>query len=78
MDYQQNPLELYQMMHARGLSVGCADLYKAWAYYHEVVGDYKSANAIFELGKQALAQPYDELEMAHQNLIMAAGKHVSN
>ncbi|XP_044751997.1 mitotic checkpoint serine/threonine-protein kinase BUB1 beta-like isoform X2 [Coccinella septempunctata] len=75
-DYQQNPLELYQMMHARGLSVGCADLYKAWAYYHEAAGDYKSANSIFELGKQALAQPYDELEMAHQNLVMAAGKHM--
>ncbi|XP_045472782.1 mitotic checkpoint serine/threonine-protein kinase BUB1 beta-like [Harmonia axyridis] len=75
-DYQQNPLELYQMMHARGLSVGCADLYKAWAYYHEAAGDYKSANAIFELGKQALAQPYEELEMAHQNLVMAAGKHL--
>ncbi|KAL3282790.1 hypothetical protein HHI36_005955 [Cryptolaemus montrouzieri] len=75
-DFQQNPLELYQMMQARGLLVGCADLYKAWAYYHEAVGDYKSANTIFELGKQALAQPYEELEIAHQNLVMAAGTHM--
>ncbi|KAK9872882.1 hypothetical protein WA026_020236 [Henosepilachna vigintioctopunctata] len=75
-DLQQNPLELYQMMNAKGLLTGCADLYKAWAYYHEAEGDYKSANTVFELGKQNLAQPFDELDAAHQNLVMAAGTHM--
>lgn len=76
-DLQQNPLELYHMMHAQGLCIGCADLYKAWAYYHEAAGDYKSANAVFEYGERALAQPYEDLLVAHQNMIIAAGQHVS-
>lgn len=65
------------MMHAKGLCKGCADLYKAWAYYHEAVGDFRSANLVFEYGRRALAQPYEELMDAHQNLYIAAGQHVS-
>lgn len=65
------------MMHAKGLCRGCADLYKAWAYYYEATGDYKGANQAFELGKRAFAQPMEELLSAHQNLIMAAGQQVS-
>ncbi|KAJ8954375.1 hypothetical protein NQ318_011048 [Aromia moschata] len=75
-DLQQNPLELYHMMRAKGLCRGCADLYRAWAYYYEAAGDFQSANNVFEDGKRALAQPYEDLENAHQNLIMAAGQHV--
>lgn len=66
------------MMHAKGLCKGCADLYKAWAYYHEAVGDFHSANLVFECGRKALAQPYEELMDAHQNLFIAIGQHVSN
>uniref|UniRef100_V5GRK0 Mitotic checkpoint serine/threonine-protein kinase n=1 Tax=Anoplophora glabripennis TaxID=217634 RepID=V5GRK0_ANOGL len=76
-DLQQNPLELYHMMRAKGLCCGCADLYRAWAYYYEAVGDFQSANNVFEDGKRVLAQPYEDLENAHQNLIMAAGQHVN-
>lgn len=65
-------------MHSKGLCIGCADLYRAWAYYHEAVGDFTSAHHVFELGKNALAQPYDELENAHKNLVIAAGQHVKN
>lgn len=65
------------MMHAKGLCNGCADLYKAWAYYHEAAGDFRSANLVFEYGRRALAQPYEELIDAHQNLYIAAGQHVS-
>lgn len=65
------------MMNAKGLCKGCADLYKAWAYYHEAVGDFRSANLVFEYGRKALAQPYEELIDAHQNLYIAAGQHVS-
>ncbi|KAJ8951176.1 hypothetical protein NQ314_007716, partial [Rhamnusium bicolor] len=75
-DLQQNPLELYHMMRAKGLCRGCADLYRAWAYYYEAAGDFQSANNVFEEGKRALAQPYEDLVNAHQNLILAAGQHV--
>ncbi|KAG5889015.1 hypothetical protein JTB14_033944 [Gonioctena quinquepunctata] len=74
-DLQPNPLELYHMLKAKGLCIGCADLYRAWAYYHEASGDFHSANNVFEEGKRNLAQPYEELEIAHKNLIMAAGQH---
>lgn len=51
-------------------------MYKAWAYYHEAVGDYKSADSVFQMGKRELAQPASELDIAHKNLIFAAGVQV--
>nr|XP_023012037.1 mitotic checkpoint serine/threonine-protein kinase BUB1 beta [Leptinotarsa decemlineata] len=74
-DLHPNPLELYHMLKAKGLCIGCADLYRAWAYYHEAAGDFHSANNVFEEGKRNLAQPYEDLDTAHKNLIMAAGQH---
>ncbi|CAG9838124.1 unnamed protein product [Diabrotica balteata] len=75
-DLQPKPLEFYHMMKAKGLCTGCADFYKAWAYYHEAAGDFIAANKVFEEGKRNLAQPFDELENAHQNLVIAAGQHL--
>nr|CAH7764423.1 unnamed protein product [Callosobruchus chinensis] len=75
-DTLPSPIESYQMAKSKGLCVGCTDMYKAWAYYYEAVGDFQSANNIFEEGKRNLAQPYDELEIAHNNMIMAAGQHL--
>lgn len=73
---QQNPLELYQMLYSKGLYKGVSDLYRAWAYYHEVAGDYRNADAVFQLGRKELAQPYEELLEAHKNMIYAAGQQV--
>ncbi|XP_030753642.1 mitotic checkpoint serine/threonine-protein kinase BUB1 beta-like [Sitophilus oryzae] len=75
-DMFPNPLELYLMMKSKNLCTGCADFYKAWAYYYEAVGDFQKANNVFEEGKKNLAQPYEDLEIAHKNLITAAGEHV--
>ncbi|KAK5646419.1 hypothetical protein RI129_004883 [Pyrocoelia pectoralis] len=75
-DLQPNPAELYHMMHAKGLCIGCADLYRAWAYYYEAAGDYRGADVIFQLGRSEMAQPQQELIMAHQNMIFAAGQQV--
>ncbi|XP_025830575.1 probable inactive serine/threonine-protein kinase bub1 isoform X4 [Agrilus planipennis] len=75
-DMQPNPLELFHMMHAQGLCRSCADLYRAWAYYHEVAGDFKSADMVFQLGEQELAQPYEELVTAHRNLVYAVGQQM--
>lgn len=74
---QQNPIELFQLMHARGLCRGITDLYRAWAYYHEAAADYVNADAVFQLGRRELAQPTDELDTAHNNLIFAVGVYVN-
>lgn len=63
-------------MYHKGLCRGCADFYKAWAYYHEAAGDFQGANRVFQYGKQEIAQPYEDLCNAHQNLVIAAGNHV--
>lgn len=73
---QQNPLELYQMIYARGLCRGCAEFYRAWAFYHEAAADYRSADEVFQLGRRELAQPFEELILAHQQLVFAAGQQV--
>lgn len=75
-DMFPNPLELYLMMKSKNLCTGCADFYKAWAYYYEAAGDFQKANNVFAEGKKNLAQPYDDLENAHKNLITAAGEHM--
>ncbi|KAK9718132.1 Mad3/BUB1 homology region 1 [Popillia japonica] len=75
-DYHENPLDLYHMLYTKGIGRGCSDLYKAWAYYYEVVGDYKSADLVFQRGARELAQPFDDLMAAHQNMIYAAGQQV--
>ncbi|XP_019868054.2 uncharacterized protein LOC109596895 isoform X2 [Aethina tumida] len=74
-DMHSEPIELFHMMYANGLCRGCADLYKAWSHYHEAAEDFQGANNILELGKKAMAQPYEELEMAYQNLLMAVGQY---
>ncbi|CAG9858282.1 unnamed protein product [Phyllotreta striolata] len=75
-DTKPDPLEFYRIMKSKGLCIGCAEFYKAWAYYYEAVGDFQSASKVFEEGKRNCAQPYEELENAYQHLIVAAGKHV--
>lgn len=74
---QHNPLELFNIMYKRGSCRGCTDFYKAWAYYYEAAGDFQHADRVFQWGKRENAQPFDDLDHAHNNLIFAAGQHVS-
>ncbi|XP_022901920.2 mitotic checkpoint serine/threonine-protein kinase BUB1-like [Onthophagus taurus] len=75
-DYQQNPIELYHMLFSKGLCKGCADFYRAWSFYHEVMGDFKNADLVLNCGIREHAQPYEELLAAQQSLIFAAGQQV--
>ncbi|GJQ82791.1 Bub1 [Trypoxylus dichotomus] len=75
-DYHQNPLDLYHMLYTKGIGRGCADLYRAWAYYYEALGDYKGADLVFQRGEKELAQPFNDLMAAHQNMVYAAGQQV--
>lgn len=74
---QHNPLELYHMMYARELCRGCADMYLAWAYYHEAGGDFRKAEEVYQLGKSERAQPYDDLLKAHTTFYLNIGQSVS-
>ncbi|EFA04692.2 mitotic checkpoint serine/threonine-protein kinase BUB1 beta [Tribolium castaneum] len=75
-DQHQNPLELYHMMYASELCRGCADMYRAWAYYYEATGDFQNAHIIFEYAKKELAQPFSDILRAHESLVLAAGRHM--
>ncbi|XP_044268700.1 mitotic checkpoint serine/threonine-protein kinase BUB1 beta-like isoform X2 [Tribolium madens] len=75
-DQHQNPLELYHMMYASELCRGCADMYRAWAYYYEATGDFQNAHTIFEYAKKELAQPIGDILSAQESLVLAAGRHM--
>ncbi|XP_017776519.1 PREDICTED: mitotic checkpoint serine/threonine-protein kinase BUB1-like [Nicrophorus vespilloides] len=77
-DMQQNPIEIYHMLFSKDICKGCADLYKGWAYYYEVNGDFRNANAIFKLGISELAQPVEDLFNAQHSMVFAAGQQVIN
>ncbi|CAH0545630.1 unnamed protein product [Brassicogethes aeneus] len=75
-DLHTNPIELYNIMHARNLCRGWADVYKAWAYYHEVAGDFVGATNVIELGKRVMGQPNSQqLDDAHINILKAVGQY---
>lgn len=76
-DMNVKPLEGYHMLYSKQMFLGCADLYKAWAFYYEAAGDFKNAKKVFLLGKDQLAQPYDELEQAYDNMIYHAGQQAT-
>lgn len=63
---QKNPLELYPLLRANGIGTMVADIYRAWAFELEQVGDYRRADEIYSMGLLAHAEPYDELYSAHQ------------
>lgn len=44
-----------------------ADLYICWAYYYDVHDNFSKAEEIFRMGKNARAQPIEDLETAHKN-----------
>lgn len=57
-----NPLEIYQTMEAKGLCLLLADFYITWAWEMEKAGNFKRAEAIYERGLQAGAQPLSNLQ----------------
>lgn len=63
---QKNPLELYQLLHSNGIGTMVADMYRAWAFELEQIEDYKHADEVYLMGLSARAEPFEELNYAHE------------
>lgn len=55
------------MLYQRGIGTHCPLFYIGWAHYYDSANAFKQAESVYNLGFQAKAQPYSELEQAHKN-----------
>lgn len=63
---QRDQLELYQILYHKGIGTMVSDFYRAWAFELEQANDFKRADEVYMLGINARAQPFEELQSAHQ------------
>lgn len=63
---KSNPLQLYQVLYQRGIGTQCAIFYVGWAHYYDSANAFKQAESVYNLGFQANAEPYRDLERAHK------------
>lgn len=75
-DSQDNPHELYEQLYNSGIGTMVADLYIAWSYYYDAANDLKKAEAIFQKGFNAGAQPFDEMTIAHQAFTVSVSQRL--
>ncbi|CAL4097009.1 unnamed protein product, partial [Meganyctiphanes norvegica] len=59
-------LEIYQALDSKGIGSGLAAYYESYAWELEKVGNYKRADALYQLGIDRLAKPIDQLEASHK------------
>lgn len=59
-------LEIYKALDSKGIGSGLSAYYESYAWELEKVGNYKRADAIYQLGIQRLAKPLDQLEASHK------------
>lgn len=64
-DLQPNPLNLYQILYQRNIGTQCSCFYIGWAHYYDSANAFKQAESVYNLGFQAKAEPYSELQDAH-------------
>lgn len=65
-DGQPNPTEHFHTLYSSGIGTRCADLYIGWAYYHDLADAFDRAEEVFRRGRDAHAEPRDQLEQAHR------------
>jgi hypothetical protein len=53
-----------------------SDLYIAWAYYFDIMDNFKQAESVFRKGLDAGAQPYDELVQAHKSFSFSISQRI--
>ena len=66
-DPHENPHEMYHELWKQGIGTMVADMYIAWAYYYDLLDNFKQAEAVFRKGLDCGAQPFDELVQAHNS-----------
>lgn len=64
-DSHENPHEMYLELWKQGIGTMVADMYIAWAYYYDILDNFKQAESVFRKGLDCGAQPFDELAQAH-------------
>lgn len=64
-NFQQNPLNIYQVLYERGVGTQWAIFYIGWAHYYDIANAFKQAESVYKLGFQAAAKPTADLEEAH-------------
>lgn len=55
-----------------------ADLYICWAYYYDIANNFERANAVYRMGLDARAEPFDHLEQAHQQFGFSMSQRLLN
>lgn len=55
-----------------------ADLYICWAYYYDIANNFERANAVYRMGLDARAEPFDQLEQAHQQFGFSMSQRLLN
>lgn len=76
-EFQQNPIYLYQVLYNRKIGTECASFYIGWAHYYEVSNALKQAEYVFNLGLRAKAQPFDELQTAYTKFRQTLAQRMS-
>lgn len=66
-DSHQQPMECYQQLFNAGIGTMVADFYICWAYHYDLCGNTRKADEIFRRGIACRAQPFEELQEAHQH-----------
>ncbi|XP_018794567.1 PREDICTED: uncharacterized protein LOC108972441 [Bactrocera latifrons] len=66
-DSHQHPMECYQQLFNAGIGTMIADFYICWAYHYDLCGNTRKADEIFRRGIACRAQPFEELQEAHQH-----------
>ncbi|XP_055917822.1 uncharacterized protein LOC129950058 [Eupeodes corollae] len=75
-DLQPNPLHFFQILYQRGIGRQCACFYTNWAHYYDSANAFKEAESIYNLGFQAKAEPYTELEGAHTKFLYSLSQRM--
>lgn len=55
-----------------------ADLYICWAYYYDIANKFERANAVYRMGLDARAEPFDQLVQAHQQFGFSMSQRLLN
>ncbi|KAK3139221.1 hypothetical protein QOZ80_5AG0379770 [Eleusine coracana subsp. coracana] len=69
MDYVKDAKPLLKMMEQKGIGLKRASFYMAYALYYEKHRRFDSAEKMYRLGIQKLAEPIAELHKAHEQFI---------
>lgn len=64
------------MLYQRGVGTQYSIFYIGWAHYFEVSGAFKQVESVFELGFQAKAHPYADLEAARNKFRLSVAQRV--